>query len=96
MGRVQTINAEREDLKWYPTGDLQWEMGVSSVVMPGPHNPLGPRALYLGDTLYRIHGTNRPGSIGGAVSHGCFRMHNSHIIELYEKVQLGASVYVVP
>jgi len=39
----------------------------------------------LGDTLYRIHGTNRPGSIGGAVSHGCFRMHNAHIIELYER-----------
>ena len=64
--------------------------------MPGPHNPLGPRALYLGDTLYRIHRTNRPRSIGGAVSHGCFRMHNSHVIELYEKVQIGASVHVVP
>jgi lipoprotein-anchoring transpeptidase ErfK/SrfK len=51
---------------------------------------------YLGDTLYRIHGTNRPGSIGGAVSHGCFRMHNPHIVELYEKVQVGASVCVVP
>ena len=46
------------------------------MVPPGPQNPLGPRALYLGDTLYRIHGTNRPGSIGGAVSHGCFRMYN--------------------
>jgi lipoprotein-anchoring transpeptidase ErfK/SrfK len=93
---VQTVTAKRENPKWFPTEDIQWEMGVPSVVMPGPHNPLGPRALYLGDTLYRIHGTNRPGSIGGAVSHGCFRMHNSHIIELYEKVQIGASVYVVP
>ena len=44
----------------------------------------------------RIHGTNRPGSIGGAVSHGCFRMHNTHIVELFEKVQVGANVYVVP
>ena len=51
----------------------------------GASKPAWPRALYLGDTLYRIHGTNRPGSIGGAVSHGCFRMHNPHIIELYEK-----------
>jgi lipoprotein-anchoring transpeptidase ErfK/SrfK len=93
---MQTITAKRENPKWYPSEDIQWEMGVPSVVMPGPHNPLGPRALYLGDTLYRIHGTNRPGSIGGAVSHGCFRMHNSHIIELYEKVQIGAGVYVVP
>ncbi|MEA2803852.1 MAG: hypothetical protein QOE49_3947, partial [Rhodospirillaceae bacterium] len=47
-------------------------------------------------TLYRIHGTNRPGSIGGAVSHGCFRMHNPHIIDLYQKVQVGANLYVVP
>ena len=93
---VETITAKRENPKWYPTEDIQWEMGVPPVVYPGPQNPLGPRALYLGDTLYRIHGTNRPGSIGGAVSHGCFRMHNAHIIELYDKVQIGASVHVVP
>lgn len=93
---VETVTAKRENPKWHPSEDLQWEMGVPPVVLPGPHNPLGPRALYLGNTLYRIHGTNRPGSIGGAVSHGCFRMHNPHIIALYEKVQLGASVHVVP
>jgi lipoprotein-anchoring transpeptidase ErfK/SrfK len=93
---VQTITAKRENPKWYPSEGIQWEMGVPPVVLSGPNNPLGPRALYLGDTLYRIHGTNRPGSIGGAVSHGCFRMHNSHIIELYEKAQIGGSVYVVP
>jgi lipoprotein-anchoring transpeptidase ErfK/SrfK len=93
---IQTITAKRENPRWFPSEDIQWEMGVPPMVPPGPQNPLGPRALYLGDTLYRIHGTNRPGSIGGAVSHGCFRMHNPHIIELYEKVQIGASVYVVP
>jgi lipoprotein-anchoring transpeptidase ErfK/SrfK len=93
---VQTITAKRENPTWYPPEEIQWESDVPPVVPPGPQNPLGPRALYLGDTLYRIHGTNRPGSIGGAVSHGCFRMHNPHIIELYEKVQTGASVYVVP
>jgi len=65
-------------------------------VPPGPGNPLGVRALYLGDTLYRIHGTNRPASVGAAVSHGCFRMFNQHIVELYNKVQIGANVYVVP
>jgi lipoprotein-anchoring transpeptidase ErfK/SrfK len=93
---VETITAKRENPRWFPSEDIQWEMGVPSMVPPGPQNPLGPRALYLGETLYRIHGTNRPGSIGGAVSHGCFRMHNPHIIELYEKVQIGANVYVVP
>jgi lipoprotein-anchoring transpeptidase ErfK/SrfK len=93
---TQTITAKRENPRWFPSEDLQWEMGVAPMIPPGPQNPLGPRALYLGDTLYRIHGTNRPGSIGGAVSHGCFRMHNPHIIELYEKVQIGANVYVVP
>jgi lipoprotein-anchoring transpeptidase ErfK/SrfK len=93
---VQTITAKRENPTWYPPEEIQWEMGVPPVVPPGPQNPLGPRALYLGDTLYRIHGTNRPGSIGGAVSHGCFRMHNPHIIELYEKVQIGANDHVVP
>jgi lipoprotein-anchoring transpeptidase ErfK/SrfK len=93
---VQTITAKRENPTWYPPEEIQWEMDVPPVVPPGPQNPLGPRALYLGDTLYRIHGTNRPGSIGGAVSHGCFRMHNPHIIELFEKVQIGANVYVEP
>jgi lipoprotein-anchoring transpeptidase ErfK/SrfK len=93
---IQTITAKRENPRWFPSEDIQWEMAVPPMVPPGPQNPLGPRALYLGDTLYRIHRTNRPGSIGGEVSHGCFRMHNSHIIELYEKVQIGSNVYVVP
>ena len=92
----ETVTAKRENPRWFPSEDIQWEMGVPPMVPPGPQNPLGPRALYLGNTLYRIHGTNRPGSIGGAVSHGCFRMFNPHIIELYEKVQIGASVYVEP
>ncbi len=63
---------------------------------PRPKYCTRAATLYLGDTLYRIHGTNRPGSIGGEVSHGCFRMHNPHIVELYEKVEIGANVYVVP
>ena len=60
----------------------------------GPGNPLGARALYIGSSLYRIHGTNSPGSIGGAVSSGCIRMMNSDVIDLYERVSLGAKVYV--
>ena len=63
--------------------------------MPGgPENPLGARALYLGNTLYRIHGTNQAQTIGGAVSSGCIRMRNSDVIDLYERVAVGAKVYV--
>ena len=60
----------------------------------GPGNPLGARALYIGGSIYRIHGTNAPGSIGGAVSSGCIRMMNSDVIDLYERVKIGAKVYV--
>jgi lipoprotein-anchoring transpeptidase ErfK/SrfK len=60
----------------------------------GPGNPLGARALYIGGSMYRIHGTNAPGSIGGAVSSGCIRMMNSDVVDLYDRVRLGAKVYV--
>ncbi len=64
-------------------------------VMPGgPDNPLGARALYIGSTLYRIHGTNNPRSIGKFVSSGCIRMLNDEVSELYEKVKIGARVVV--
>jgi lipoprotein-anchoring transpeptidase ErfK/SrfK len=63
--------------------------------MPGgPGNPLGARALYIGDTEYRIHGTSQPWSIGGAVSSGCIRMINEEVIDLYDRVQVGATVVV--
>lgn len=65
----------------------------------GPRNPLGARALYLYrdglDTMYRIHGTTEPWSIGRAVSNGCIRMINDHVIELYERVPIGAPVVVL-
>lgn len=60
----------------------------------GPANPLGARALYLGATLYRIHGSNEPQSIGHAVSSGCIRMHNADVIDLYERVAPGTAVIV--
>jgi len=60
----------------------------------GPDNPLGARALYLGDSLYRIHGTNQPWSIGQAVSSGCIRMRNEDVIDLYERVGVGTKVIV--
>ena len=57
-----------------------------------PENPLGARAIYLGKTLYRIHGTDAPWTIGTNVSRGCVRMHNEHVIELYNKVSPGMKV----
>ncbi len=73
-----------------------WTKPESGVRMPGgPGNPLGVRALYLGWTLYRIHGTNSPGSIGSAASNGCFRMFNEHVADLYQRVHVGAPVYVM-
>ena len=64
--------------------------------MPGgSDNPLGARALYLGSTLYRIHGTNQPWTIGQAVSSGCIRMRNEDVVELYERTGVGAKVVVM-
>jgi lipoprotein-anchoring transpeptidase ErfK/SrfK len=60
----------------------------------GPGNPLGARALYLGHTVFRIHGTNEPDTIGHAVSSGCFRLDNADVIDLYDRVQVGAKVVV--
>ena len=58
-------------------------------------NPLGARAMYLGSTLYRIHGSNEPWTIGTAVSSGCIRMRNEDVIDLYERVKVGAKVVVI-
>jgi lipoprotein-anchoring transpeptidase ErfK/SrfK len=60
----------------------------------GPGNPLGARAMYLGNTEYRIHGTNAPETIGQAVSSGCFRLVNDDVIDLYERVNVGTHVIV--
>ncbi len=62
----------------------------------GPGNPLGARALYLGKTLYRIHGTNQPSTIGTFVSSGCIRLTNEDIADLYTRVQVGTRVVVLP
>ena len=83
------VQSKAKDPKWIPPWDTERE------VEPGPDNPLGPRAIYLGWTLYRIHGTNSPRSIGGAASSGCFRMYNHHAKDLYERVHIGAPVYVI-
>jgi lipoprotein-anchoring transpeptidase ErfK/SrfK len=61
----------------------------------GPNNPLGARAMYLGSTLYRIHGTNEPHTIGQNVSSGCIRMMNEDVTDLYERVRVGTRVKVI-
>ena len=61
----------------------------------GPNNPLGARALYLGSTLYRIHGSNEPWTIGHNVSSGCIRLRNVDVIDLYDRVKVGAKVVVL-
>jgi lipoprotein-anchoring transpeptidase ErfK/SrfK len=61
----------------------------------GEDNPLGARAMYIGSTLYRIHGSNEPETIGHAVSSGCFRLTNEDVIDLYNRVRVGATVVVL-
>lgn len=63
-------------------------------MLGGPDNPLGARALYIGETMYRIHGTNQPWSIGLAVSSGCIRLNNEEVIDLFDRVEVGAQVVV--
>ena len=60
----------------------------------GPNNPLGARALYIGNTLYRVHGTNQPWTVGQANSSGCIRMTNEDVIDLYDRVKIGAQTIV--
>jgi lipoprotein-anchoring transpeptidase ErfK/SrfK len=62
----------------------------------GPGNPLGARAMYLGNTVYRIHGTNDPSTIGHQVSSGCIRLTNEDVIDLYNRVNVGTKVIVLP
>ncbi len=80
---------------WIPTKKIKKENPRLPDIIPGgPKNPLGARALYLGYSKVRIHGTTNPHSIGKAVSHGCFRMRNKDVIELYNMVKVGTPVYV--
>lgn len=83
------VQSKIKDPSWKPP----WS--PDEVIPAGPSNPLGARAIYLDWSLYRIHGTNAPGSIGRSASHGCFRMHNKHVKDLFKRVHVGAPVYVV-
>jgi lipoprotein-anchoring transpeptidase ErfK/SrfK len=93
---VKTISAMREWPDWYPPTEMLARRPDLPRYMPGgPDNPLGARALYLGSTLYRIHGSNEPWSIGTQVSSGCIRLRNADVIDLYSRVKLGAKVVVI-
>jgi lipoprotein-anchoring transpeptidase ErfK/SrfK len=90
-----TISKKVKWPAWYPTTEtLREKPWLPDVVEGGRNNPLGARAMYLGDSLYRIHGTNNPNSIGKEASRGCIRMYNDDAIELYSLINTGAEVYV--
>jgi lipoprotein-anchoring transpeptidase ErfK/SrfK len=90
------VSSKQQNPTWRPTARMRRENPRLPVSMgPGPRNPLGPRAIYLGWGEYRIHGTNAPGSIGSAASSGCFRMHNADAIDLFDRVHIGAPVIVM-
>ncbi len=92
---VSTVAAKREWPDWTPTPDILRRFpNLPRHMVGGRDNPLGARALYLGDTLYRIHGTNEPWKLGGNVSSGCIRLSNDDIIDLYNRARLGATVIV--
>jgi lipoprotein-anchoring transpeptidase ErfK/SrfK len=107
---VATVRNKQEWPDWYPTDEFlvrrpevkpamsELQSGVGMVA--GPNNPLGARALYLWqgnkDTLYRIHGTNEPWTIGKNVSSGCIRMTNEDIVDLYDRTPIGTKVVVLP
>lgn len=82
---------------WTPPAQMRQRVPDLPAYMPGgPDNPLGARALYIGATLYRIHGTSEPWTIGQAVSSGCIRLTNDDVTDLYERVRVGALVVVKP
>jgi lipoprotein-anchoring transpeptidase ErfK/SrfK len=97
---IAKIGRKQEWPSWTPTAEIKRRLGnIPDFMEGGPHNPMGARALYLyqgvSDTLFRIHGTNQPESIGRAVSSGCIRMTNEDVIDLYDRVKTGAIVVVL-
>ena len=92
---VHRISAKKEWPGWTPPSQMRARRPDLPGYMPGGiDNPLGARAMYLGSTLYRIHGSNEPETIGQAVSSGCFRMTNEDVTDLYNRVSVGATVVV--
>jgi lipoprotein-anchoring transpeptidase ErfK/SrfK len=94
---VKSVVRKTEWPDWYPPPEmLQRQPYLPRMMAGGPGNPLGARAMYIGGTQYRIHGTNNPATIGKHVSSGCIRMTNDNAIDLYNRVKIGAKVIVLP
>jgi lipoprotein-anchoring transpeptidase ErfK/SrfK len=93
---VTRVVAKKEWPDWTPPPQmLRRRPDLPRFMKGGPDNPLGARAMYLGSSLYRIHGSNEPETIGTAVSSGCFRLTNDDVIDLYGRVRVGTKVIVV-
>ncbi len=91
------ISAKRDWPDWRPPAEMRERKPNLPLLMTGGlYNPLGAKALYIGSTLYRIHGTNNAGSIGLAASSGCIRMHNAHVTHLASIAKVGTKVIVKP
>jgi lipoprotein-anchoring transpeptidase ErfK/SrfK len=91
------VSRKAEWPDWRPPAEMiERQPYLPRFMAGGPGNPLGARAMYLGESVYRIHGTNQPHTIGHAVSSGCFRLVNADVIDLYERVAVGTRVVVQP
>jgi lipoprotein-anchoring transpeptidase ErfK/SrfK len=93
---IQKVSAKKEWPSWTPPAAmLKRRPDLPRYMSGGPDNPLGARAMYLGSSEYRIHGSNEPDTIGQAVSSGCIRMTNEDVVDLYSRVKVGARVIVL-
>jgi len=93
---TRTVSMKKEWPSWTPPSQmLRRRPDLPRHMVGGIDNPLGARAIYLGSSLYRIHGSNEPETIGQAVSSGCFRMTNQDVIDLYDRVRIGTKVVVL-
>ncbi len=92
---LQHITRKQEWPDWTPPAEMiARQPYLPRFMAGGPGNPMGARALYLGETVYRIHGTNQPRTIGTAVSSGCFRLVNGDVIDLYDRIPIGTKVII--
>ena len=94
---TKTVSMKKEWPDWRPPSEmLKRRPDLPRYMAGGIDNPLGARALYLGSSLYRIHGSNEPETIGQAVSSGCIRMTNDDVVDLYNRARVGSKVVVLP
>jgi len=92
---VEKISRKAEWPDWHPPAEMrEREPNLPEMMPGGPDNPLGARAMYLGNTLYRIHGTAQPWTIGTSVSSGCIRLRNEDVEDLYDRVDVRTKVVV--